>query len=66
MLLYVHRNRRLIRGTGGKDGHLDFHTAPEFSAKDYKYNVFIIFADAHVAVSMFVTGVSNYVRVFLL
>ena len=24
VLLYVHRNRRLIR-----DGHLDFHTAPE-------------------------------------
>ena len=24
MLLYVHRNRRLIKG-----GHLDFHTAPE-------------------------------------
>ena len=26
VLLYVHRNRRLI-GTGAQDGHLDFHTA---------------------------------------
>ena len=26
VLLYVHRNRRLIRA---QDGHLDFHTAPE-------------------------------------
>ena len=30
MLLYVHRNRRLIRdGWRTQDGHLDFHTAPE-------------------------------------
>ena len=29
MLLYVHRNRRLIRD-GSRNGHLDFHTAPEF------------------------------------
>ena len=27
VLLYVHRNRRLIRD-GDQDGHLDFHTAP--------------------------------------
>ena len=34
VLLYVHRNRRLIKllGTGAQDGHLDFHTAPEFSS----------------------------------
>ena len=29
VLLYVHRNRRLIRDGGAQDGHLDFHTAPE-------------------------------------
>ena len=28
VLLYVHKNRRLIRD-GAQDGHLDFHTAPE-------------------------------------
>ena len=28
VLLYVHRNRRLIRD-GAQDDHLDFHTAPE-------------------------------------
>ena len=28
-MLYVHRNRRLIRD-GSRNGHLDFHTAPEF------------------------------------
>ena len=28
VLLYVHRNRRLIRD-GSQDVHLDFHTAPE-------------------------------------
>ena len=30
MLLYVHRNRRLIR-VGAQDGHPDSHTAPELS-----------------------------------
>ena len=34
MLLYVHRNRRLIRGTGAQDVHIDFHTAPELCADD--------------------------------
>ena len=29
MLLYVHRNRRLIRDGSPGRGHLDFHTAPE-------------------------------------
>ena len=28
VLLYGHRNRRLVRD-GSPDGHLDFHTAPE-------------------------------------
>ena len=31
MVLYVHRNRRLIRGRETQDVHLDFHTAPELS-----------------------------------
>ena len=36
MLLYVHRNHRLIRDKGGaQDGHLDFHTAPELWNKKY-------------------------------
>ena len=35
VLLYVHRNRRLIKlGTGAQDVHLDFHTAPELSVSD--------------------------------
>ena len=29
VLLYVHRNRSLIRDGEPKDGHLDFHTDPE-------------------------------------
>ena len=29
VLFYVHRNSRIIR-TVAQDGHLDFHTAPEF------------------------------------
>ena len=29
VLVYVHRNRRFIRGTGAQDDHLEFHTAPE-------------------------------------
>ena len=35
MLLHVHRDRRDYKGReaqgrGAQDGHLDFHTAPEF------------------------------------
>ena len=31
MLLYVHRDRADYKGRpGAQDGHLDFHTAPEF------------------------------------
>ena len=36
VLLYVHRNRRLILGTGAQDGHLDFYTAPEL------WNIFLL------------------------
>ena len=32
VLLYVHRNRRLI-GTGAQDGHLAFHTASKLLGK---------------------------------
>ena len=40
VLLYVHRNRRLIRGGGAQDGHLDLHTAPEFCGVGVEwYNV---------------------------
>ena len=35
VLLYVHRNRRLIKlGTGAQDFHLHVHTAPELSVSD--------------------------------
>ena len=30
MLLYVHRNHKAYQGRVAQDGHLDFHTAPEF------------------------------------
>ena len=32
VLLYVHRNRMLIRDES-QDSHLDFHTAPELGGK---------------------------------
>ena len=37
VLFYVHRNRRLIR-----DGHLDFHTAPELCIKDVDLSSFLL------------------------
>ena len=30
VLLYVHRDRKDCYRWGAQDGHLDFHTAPEF------------------------------------
>ena len=30
MLLYVHRDGKGYSGSGAQEGHLDFHTAPEF------------------------------------
>ena len=30
VLLYVHRDHKDYKGRGAQDGHLDFHTAPEF------------------------------------
>ena len=40
VLLYVHRNRRLIR-TGAQDVHLDFHTAPELCPSAYQPNALL-------------------------
>ena len=30
MLLYVHRDHKDYKGREAQDGHLDFHTAPEW------------------------------------
>ena len=42
-LLYVHRDRD-YQGRGAQDGHLDFHTAPEFwSLRELLYVAFYLF-----------------------
>ena len=38
VLLYIHRNLRLIKDGGAQDGHLDFHTAPDLTETDGRLN----------------------------
>ena len=39
LLLYVHRDRTNYQGRGARDGHLDFHTAPELLSSQWVSSV---------------------------